>query len=430
MNFSSVSDHDSDHIYDNDFSSEFDNDLNNQYEDNSHDSENKSNFSTSSKRSTKVVWTKEAKTAKCKSCDHNPFSCGDSGTTKPLWQHLESAHWAKYVMTEEYKRKKQKIQKSGTLEKFTGKKISIGASAGISTEVNNIKLRNMFARWIVNRQQPFSIVENTKLIEIMQYLNPTAELVKADMLKNTIIALYYSGKQELKTYLSSNNSKISFTSDLWTFPNNKAFISATAHYIDESWVLQEMIIDFGLITGKHSGLNISNGFFKVLDDYDIASKFLAITLDNASNSNVFVQELEKKLDEINIKWDSESLRFRCFNYILNLAAQAALDNISEEVGMLNSAICGSPQRLELFENICNLCNVKFLKPILDCPTWWNSSFEMIKNGLLLKSDLTVKISSSTNSTAYWIILLFNIILDHVEDVASDTKAKNKSDKYE
>ncbi|CAG8806471.1 11413_t:CDS:2, partial [Gigaspora rosea] len=81
----------------------------------------------------KVVWTKEAKTAKCKSCDHNPFSCGDNGTTKPLWQYLESA------------------------------------SAGTSTEVNNIKLRNMFT-----------------------------QLVKADMLKNTIMALYFSGKQELK----------------------------------------------------------------------------------------------------------------------------------------------------------------------------------------------------------------------------------------
>ncbi|CAG8800281.1 2419_t:CDS:2, partial [Gigaspora rosea] len=108
---------------------------------------------------------------------------------------------------------------------------------------------------------------------------------------------------------------------------------------------------------------------------------------------------------------------------------------------MNSAIRESPQRLELFENICNSCNIKFLKSILDCSTQWNSSFEMIKNGLLLKSwiilekiaeflepfkDLTVKMSSSTNSTAYWIISLFNIILNHVEYVASDTKAKNKS----
>ena len=34
-------------------------------------------------------------------------------------------------------------------------------------------------------------------------------------------------------------------------------------------------------------------------------------------------------------------------------------------------------------------------------------------------DLTTKMSSSTNITAFWIIPLFNIILNHVEDVASE-----------
>ncbi|CAG8788447.1 12817_t:CDS:1, partial [Gigaspora rosea] len=38
---------------------------------------------------------------------------------------------------------------------------------------------------------------------------------------------------------------------------------------------------------------------------------LAVTLDNASNNNAFVQELEMKLsEELSIKWDSERLRFR------------------------------------------------------------------------------------------------------------------------
>ncbi|CAG8718934.1 14105_t:CDS:1, partial [Dentiscutata heterogama] len=45
-------------------------------------------------------------------------------------------------------------------------------------------------------------------------------------------------------YLSSINSKISFTSDLWTSPNNKAFISVTAHYIDDNWTLKEILVNF------------------------------------------------------------------------------------------------------------------------------------------------------------------------------------------
>ncbi|CAG8778908.1 15653_t:CDS:1, partial [Gigaspora rosea] len=36
-------------------------------------------------------------------------------------------------------------------------------------------------------------------------------------------------------------------------------------------------------------------------------------------------------------------------------------------------------------------------------------------------DLTTKMSSSTYSTAFWVIPLFNIIINHVEDVASNTE---------
>ncbi|CAG8856773.1 9897_t:CDS:1, partial [Gigaspora margarita] len=53
--------------------------------------------------------------------------------------------------------------------------------------------------------------------------------------------------------------------------------------------------------------------------------FLAITLDNATNNNVFVWELVIKLKKkMDVSWDSECLQFRCFNNILNLVAQAAL----------------------------------------------------------------------------------------------------------
>lgn len=202
--------------------------------------------------------------------------------------------------------------------------------------------------------------------------------------------LYTSGKEELKAYLSTHESKISFTSDLWTSPNNKAFISATAHYIDDNWNLQQTIIDFGLMGGRHEGTNIADGFFKILKDYEITSKCLAITLDNAANNGTFVRELEKRLKNEHIQWNSEHLRFRCLNHILNLAVQAALEEIRDYVSKireLNSAIRTSPQRFELLESSCNACQIQYRKPILDCPTRWNSTYDMIVNGLSLKPSL-------------------------------------------
>jgi len=56
----------------------------------------------------------------------------------------------------------------------------------------------MVAIWLINRQCPLVVVEDPELIEIFKYLNPTAQPVKADAVKNAIMNLYISGKEELK----------------------------------------------------------------------------------------------------------------------------------------------------------------------------------------------------------------------------------------
>ncbi|RIB10619.1 hypothetical protein C2G38_2205638 [Gigaspora rosea] len=141
--------------YGNDYGNEYDNNYDNNCNDlgndlgNEHDNDHENdNVSTTSKRSNgsevwdffkKVVWQKEKKTAKCSvlKCPHKEFSCGRGGSTRTLWRHLEGAHWA---------------------------------------HVDNIKLWDMFATWIVNRQRPFTIIEDPELIEIVEYLNPTAKM--------------------------------------------------------------------------------------------------------------------------------------------------------------------------------------------------------------------------------------------------------------
>ncbi|CAG8800082.1 294_t:CDS:2, partial [Gigaspora margarita] len=80
----------------------------------------------------------------------------------------------------------------------------------------------------VIKKRPLSIIEDPELVEILQYLNPMVELVKGDTIKNTIMSLYDG--------------------------------------------IEEVIIDFGLMSRKLDGTNIANRFFKVLEDYDIISK--------------------------------------------------------------------------------------------------------------------------------------------------------------
>ncbi|CAG8549989.1 9449_t:CDS:2, partial [Dentiscutata erythropus] len=86
------------------------------------------------------------------------FSCGNSGSTKPLWCYLEKAHWVQYITTEDYHKKKKKIHnKSGTIEGFF-KKYSKDSPALMLINVDNIKLYNIIATWIINQQRLLAII--------------------------------------------------------------------------------------------------------------------------------------------------------------------------------------------------------------------------------------------------------------------------------
>ncbi|CAG8796371.1 28062_t:CDS:2, partial [Gigaspora margarita] len=72
--------------------------------------------------------------------------------------------------------------------------------------------------------------------------------------------------------------------------------------------------------------------------------------------------------------------------------------------------------------LTNSCDDLYQYTIL--PNQW-ITLKKIANFLEPFKDLIVKMSSS-NSTASWIIPLFNIILNHIEDTSSDAIIKNKS----
>jgi len=56
----------------------------------------------------------------------------------------------------------------------------------------------MITTWIVNHQQPLLIIEDSELVNIFQYINPTVNLPKADTIKNAIIHQYIQGKKDLQ----------------------------------------------------------------------------------------------------------------------------------------------------------------------------------------------------------------------------------------
>ncbi|CAB5381742.1 unnamed protein product [Rhizophagus irregularis] len=101
-----------------------------------------------------------------------------------------------------------------------------------------------------------------------------------------------------------HNAAFHKNTDGWTSSNNISFLSITAHLVTNEWKLKSFLLDFIKFDSPHSGDNIKEVFLKSLRSYNIESKILSVTMDNASNNVTFLQAVENKLSKNFIDFDS------------------------------------------------------------------------------------------------------------------------------
>jgi hypothetical protein len=193
----------------------------------------------------------------------------------------------------------------------------------------------------------------------------------------------------MKDFFSSIDSRISFTTDIWTFPNDLAVMAITAHWISADFKIHSMLMDF---FGSHSGVNIEKAFSQSLIEFNVFHKKLAITLDNAYNNDTFISALIER----DPTFEREH-HVRCFGHILNLSAQDALGLVEEELSGIRDyikAIIHRPKRLQqLKDDFTENGGKDFVKPMLHVKTRWNSTAEMIIRSLRPKDGLRCTMDS-------------------------------------
>src|SRR5256885_6592326 len=95
-------------------------------------------------------------------------------------------------------------------------------------------MKNNLIKLIVIHQHPFMIIKKNNFINFIHILHPTIKILTADTMKSQILKFYKEDKEKIKFILMNLSGKISFTTDCWTSPSMKSFMSITAHFINEN----------------------------------------------------------------------------------------------------------------------------------------------------------------------------------------------------
>jgi hypothetical protein len=207
------------------------------------------------------------------------------------------------------------------------------------------------------------------------------------------IDAYFLGKVDEVKSLLSEASCICLTSDIWSGNAKEDYISVVVHFVTTDWELEKRIIVFRLIDCSHSRVNIAEKISLVRAEYDLTSKVLSITLNNASTMDHLTPSLSSYIG-------STLLHQSCACHIINLIVKSGLKCLKlylEDFKTAISVLSSSNQRIASFISFCLTTGVRPCKFGLDMDVRWNSTYLMFKHLLPYKDIFSVFIHTNYRS---------------------------------
>ncbi|XP_057775002.1 zinc finger BED domain-containing protein RICESLEEPER 2-like [Salvia miltiorrhiza] len=292
-----------------------------------------------------------------------------TGTTSHLWNHLKRCLQKKLHL------KKQKtLQFQPVKSKFEMNPLSDG-------RYDHMKQREAVAHWILMGEQPFNAVESDGFHFMMSINQPRFQKISRATAKKDVINVYNIEKKKLQLELKDIN-KISLTTDIWKSKVQKiSYMCVTGHFVDSQWQLQKRLLSFIPLPPPHGGVDIFDGLIKCTKDWGIEHKVFTISVDNASNNDVAIRIAKETFSRSRkLPLEGQLFHVRCTAHILNLVVQDGLlgiKTIIEDVKNSVRFINQSESRLNKFSDVVNHLGIFVKRLIIDCPTRWNSTYEML-----------------------------------------------------
>ncbi|BAF17993.1 Os05g0521800 [Oryza sativa Japonica Group] len=271
---------------------------------------------TGSKRSrTSVVWQnfdeiketcpdgREVSKARCRIC-RQILSARSSGGTGHLKRHAESCA------------KKQGIQ-------LRQQQLMVNPDGTVrSWEYDPMVARESLVRLIARQDLPLNFGESPAFEHyIQQSHNPRFKAVSRQTSTRDLENVYHKEATALKELFSTCTFSVSVTSDIWSSGAREDYLSVVVHFVDDDWQLQKRVLGLRLIDVSHTGENIAERIREVINEFNLADKIFAVTLDNASANSRAIEILQPLFC---VYAQSFLLHQRCACHIINLIVKTGM----------------------------------------------------------------------------------------------------------
>ncbi|XP_049300633.1 E3 SUMO-protein ligase ZBED1-like [Anopheles funestus] len=260
------------------------------------------------------------------------------------------------------------------------------------------KIDSLLLLMICKEYHPFSIVENEYFGDFVKALNPKYELPTRKSISNAALPALYNETLEVVKSKLLIASTVSLTADCWTSINNDNFCAVTAHFINNKYELCSYLLECSDFSITHTGKNIADWITTVTNTFEISDKLFTLVTDNATN-------MKSAATILNLS------HLPCGAHTLNLVVQRGLQKIKSTIENVKSIVMHFKKSSKAAQKLAEMqtsLNHPLLKIKQDCPTRWNSTYEMLdrfkQNRIPLASCIaTLKISCKLEEEDWLII---------------------------
>ena len=224
---------------------------------------------------------------------------------------------------------------------------------------------------MVQDLQPFSIIEDKGFRRLLSDMDNRYQLPSQhEITHNLLPKLFEETKPKIYQEIC-DASAISLTTDLWKSQNKQLFMSITANFISQEWEFKSYVLETAILGISYTTQSIVEELTRIIDEWKIQHKVVAVVADNALNISSAVNHLGLT-------------HIPCFattiNHVVNgtINAIKSVEEVKEKVKSIVSYIHSSMQCTEKLEEL-QLQNGKAQRQLVqETDMKWNSAFQMLQ----------------------------------------------------
>ena len=233
-----------------------------------------------------------------------------------------------------------------------------------SNSVKKKRIDEKLAEFLAKDMRPVNMVEGPGFSAFIQELDDKYEIPSSRALSRTHLPSLLRREREKLLKELEEVRWVGITTDMWSSRVNSAFLNMTIHFVQGQ--LETRVLACERFPERHTGDNLKVKFLEVLEEFKLAGKVVATTIDNAPNMKNAVK-------------GAGMTELSCFAHSLNLCAQYILEKEEDLKAVRNKikeTVKGTrtshSQKVE-FENCQRRLGMKVKALIPEVKTRWNSS---------------------------------------------------------